>query len=92
MRDYSAHLPVAGQAVPRRGRESLPVAATEGQCVDTVIAYITRGDRVVGFDEPELRSAARKVGGLLAAAVAADRAPPPTRGRRAGKALAENPR
>ncbi len=45
-----------------------------------------------GFDGPALRSAARKVGGLLAAAVAADRAPPPIRGRRAGKALAEDRR
>jgi GntR family transcriptional regulator/MocR family aminotransferase len=42
-----------------------------------------------GFGERELRSAARKVGGLLACAVAADKAPPRVPGRRAGKALAE---
>lgn len=63
MRDYSAHLPVAGQSTPRRGRESLPVAAGEQQCVDKAIAYITRGDRFVVFEEPESPAAGTQIPG-----------------------------
>lgn len=50
----------------RRGpRESLPVPASNGvvECVDKVIAYITRGERFIVFEQPEVSSAGIQVPG-----------------------------
>lgn len=68
VREYSAYLPLPGQSPKRSARESLPVPnkpelEVGEEYVDKAIAYITRGDRFVVFEEPETPSAGIQVPG-----------------------------